>query len=104
MPQTRRTAEEAEALLKEWEASGLRLVDWSRQKGIRYETVRRWRCKLRGPVGPASSALIPVRVVPDGPGRAADLEIGLANGLTIRVPAGFDAGELARVLGIAQQC
>jgi hypothetical protein len=66
-----------------------------------------WRWKLRSsPPSPETSALdfLPVRVVGTAtraPGTSSLLEIVLPNGRIVRVPAGFDAAELERVLAIA---
>jgi transposase len=90
-----------------WEASGLSAAAFAARERIDAKRLVWWRWKLRS-TPPASSAaaidFLPVRVLdaqPARPSPAGPIEIALPNGRVVRVPAGFDAADLERVLAIA---
>jgi len=91
-----------------WQRSGLRLREFGEQRGIPLSTLRWWRRVFRAAAalngGAAELAveftevLAPVKV----PRPPAVLEIVLASGHLIRVPAGADRATLEQVLEILQ--
>ena len=106
-----------EAMLERWEESGLSLRAFATREGIRYSRLVYWRRKLRaGPVRPKTSVpkprkrtgeLVPVKVVSDegSPAeKSAQLTVWLPNGVAIDVPAGFDQGELQRLVDVVSSC
>ena len=106
-----------EEMLKRWEESGLNLRAFGTRDGIPYSRLVYWRRKLwPGPVKPKSSVpkprkkaeeLVPVKVVPDEKSPAekpAQLTAWLPNGVAIDVPAGFDQGELQRLVDVVSSC
>lgn len=90
-----------------WEASGLSAALFAARTGISAKSLVWWRWKLRSlPQVALAPALdfLPVRVVDTRahpPSTVEPIEIALPNGRVVRVPTGFDAAELERVLAIA---
>jgi hypothetical protein len=96
-------AQEMRRVLAQWQRSGLRLRAFGEQRGIPLSTLRWWRRVFRA-AGAAAPAVafteVPAPVsVPRPP---AVLEIVLASGHLIRVPAGADRATLEQVLEILQ--
>ena len=78
---------------KAWEKSGLSQPDFCREQGINQHSFTYWRSKLvvkRKAVGTF------VEVHP--PATAKSFELSLSGGVTVKVPPGFDARELNRLL------
>ena len=96
-------AQEMRRVLAQWQRSGLRLREFGAQRGIPLSTPR-WRRRVFRAAGAAVPAVTftevpaPVSVPP----RPAVLEIVLANGHLIRVPAGADRATLEQVLAALQ--
>jgi hypothetical protein len=96
-------AQEMRRVLALWQRSGLRLREFSEQRGIALSTLRWWRRVFRA-AGAATPTVefteVPTPVsVPRSP---AVLEIVLASGHLIRVPAGADRATLQQVLAALQ--
>ena len=97
-----------EQRVKRWRKSGLSADEFAAREGIKSRQLVWWRWKLgaspSAAMAPAPLRFLPVQVV-DAPadtgGSAVALEIALPNGRVVRVPEGFDAEMLARVLAIA---
>jgi hypothetical protein len=97
-----------QGLLAEWCGSGQTQVAFCRQRRIRAGTFAWWKRQLRqrglagdvsAAVGAASGRFVEIprpTVSPVG------FEVLLAGGRTIRVPAGFEEGELARLLSVLE--
>lgn len=92
-----------------WEDSGQSLRAFSQQEGVAYSKVMYWRRRVRGE-GEAKEtrskkggALIPVRIVPE---RSWDtvFRVQVRGGVEIAVPAGFDSGELTRLVRCLHSC
>jgi hypothetical protein len=98
----------ARAVLGAWRASGLRLSAFAREQGLSPKRLTRWHQRLET-AGAASApvAFHPVQLLglPES-GRAAGgadrIEIVLGDGCEIRVPHGFAAEDLSRVLDVLQ--
>src|SRR5689334_11923506 len=97
---TRRTAEEWRALVEAWLASGQRCDVFAEETGVRASQLGWWRWKL-GLSAPSKSeptrfldvvvtTPVPQRLPPD-----LLVEVGAVR---VRVPAGFDACELRRLV------
>jgi transposase len=90
-----------------WEASGLSAAAFAAREGLAAKRLVWWRWKLRSsPMTPSVTAIdfLPARIVDASsrlPSAASPIEIVLPNGRVVRVPAGFDAAELERVLAVA---
>lgn len=97
------------ALVGEWAGSGQTQVAFCRQRRIEPGTFAWWKRQLRqrglagdvsAGVSEASGLFVEVRLSPTG--SSAGFEVLLAGGRTIRVPAGFDGGELTRLLSVLE--
>ena len=108
-------AEEMRELFARWKSSGESLMAFGKTEGVPYSRLLYWRRKLddgvarrRAPrVKPDAHELVPVRVVPDS--NPADsgpepFEVWLSNGVSLNVSAGFDEGELRRLVGVLSGC
>lgn len=96
-------AREMRRVLALWQRSGLRLREFGEQRGIPLSTLRWWRRVFRaaGAAAPAvafTEVPAPVNV----PRTPAVLEVVLASGHLIRVPAGADRATLEQVLAALQ--
>lgn len=95
---------EMRALVSDWRSSGQPLTAFARDRGVTPATLSWWRWALRRRAqarrSPAPTAFVGVEVV-DAPVAAKPLpfEVVLRGRRVVRVPAGFDAVELARLLG-----
>jgi hypothetical protein len=99
---------DARAVLDAWRASGLRLSAFARERGLSSKRLIRWRERLE-PAGSASTpvAFHPVQLfgLPESrrvTGGVDRIEIVLGDGCEIRVPQGFAAEDLSRVLDVLQ--
>jgi hypothetical protein len=98
------TEDEARRALKELDASGLTVAAFGRRTGIAEKRLRWWRKRLASTPAARSTTLVPVRVKPapaaaSTTATAPPLEVVLSD-LVVRVPVGFDAETLARVLDV----
>jgi hypothetical protein len=103
----RATAEQWSTRVAEWKASGLPGPDFATREQIDVGQLRWWKWQLGKRKARAASSIVPVRIVhriadrPKLPG--AGLEIVLRTGHAVRVPVGFDAETLRRVLGVLDE-
>jgi transposase len=95
------TEDEARRALKELDASGLTIAAFGRRTGIAEKRLRWWRKRLAAAPAARSTTLVPVRIKPASPTAASapPLEVVLGD-VVVRVPTGFDAETLARVLDV----
>ena len=103
----RRSRTEAEVLVAEFEASGLKREAFCRQRGLAVGTLDKYRQRVHG--GPRSVAgpMVPVEVV-QSPARDGSIDIDgdrafvveSRSGRRIEVRRGFDAGTLERLLTV----
>ena len=100
MPQPKRPywrKQDAERVFAELQASGLSTAAFARRHAIAPAKLHRWRTRLGSE--PSAAAFIPVVadcLVP--PAGSADVELVLGDGVLIRVPRGFCAQTLSRLL------
>ena len=106
--ETRRrwSREEKLAIVKEASGACVNVSAVARRHGIKPALLYRWRKEL-GESSPPSVSLVPVVVdaptfpkepEPVSPATSGVIEITLANGRTVKVPAGLDAATLKRLL------
>jgi hypothetical protein len=88
-------------VVESWRRSGEGLGEFARRHGIRPQRLSRWAQRLEEAEPPVQ--FHPVRLLEqeDDPRRKAEpLEIVLGDGCLVRVPAGFAAEDLKRVLSV----
>jgi len=106
-----------EGVMSRWEASGLSLRRFGVKEGIPYSKLVYWRRKLRGRKAgrkktassrrKSTASLVPVQVVPDetpANSPVSPFSIWLGNGMALDVPAGFDEGEVRRLVDLLSSC
>lgn len=92
-------------MLAEYQRSGLSLRAYARRHGHSYGTLLRWRARSPLPAGlePALSpgrAFIPVELAE--PVSLGEFVLSWPNGRSLRVPVGFDAEQLRRLLSVVE--
>ena len=98
----RRSREEAERLVKEFEQSGMTRMAFCREREIRPHTLDYYRRKHGSPKQERVAQLLPVELVGAVPARSSHLRVELANGRRIGVEEGFDALLLRRLLAVLE--
>ena len=78
---------------KNWKASGLSQADYCRENGISQHSFTYWRTKLGAAPKKQSSSFIEIR----RPESVQGFEL-IAGEVTVKVPPGFDAKDLSRLL------
>lgn len=103
---TRWTAQEAEAVLARWRASGRSLRSFCEREGIDRQRVQRWKTKLGDP-GPTVSQvqLHEVAIVPDDSAShgSETLTLERPDGWRIHAGPGFDEAALDRLLAVLER-
>ena len=100
----RRTQDDIDELLRELEESGETVVTFAKRRGVPAQTVYGWtkrrREKRRKPPSGQRSKRDLVRVMVAGaePATSIAYELVVDGVGTVRVPSGFDEGDLARLL------
>jgi transposase-like protein len=90
------SAEDARAVLAELDGSGLSVEEFAGGAGLDAKRLYRWRRRLRD-AGHSLFVEVTARA-PSAQGRTDGFEVELDNGRRVRVPVGFDAGELRRLV------
>ena len=96
-------AGDARVVVKAWKDSGEGLPAFARRHGIKPRRLGQWARRLESP--DEGIAFHPVRVVqaPSEERRGPDpIEVVLGDGRSVRVPPGFAAQDLERVLGVLE--
>ena len=98
----RRSRAEAEALVAEFEASGLVREAFCQQRGLAVGTLDKYRQRVHQGLQSGGGNLIAVEVASTAHGANSDsvLVVELRNGRRIEVGRGFDAGTLERLLSV----
>lgn len=90
----------------EWERSGLSRREWCSKHGINVHTLDYWRQQLRSePMprkGKARTKLVPIMVA--AAAAPASIEVVLPSGIQLRVPAGADIAQVARLVHALSAC
>lgn len=105
-------ADDATVVVDALEASGMSLAAFCRTHGIHANRVARWRKRLRAvSAGPSSGSSPSARTMhfhelamPAAAPPRWVAEVELMSGYVVRIPTGFDAGELDRLLGVLEPC
>jgi|HubBroStandDraft_1064217.scaffolds.fasta_scaffold26143_3 hypothetical protein len=99
----RRRAGEAEAewrlRLEAWDASGLSLRAFALREQLCLHSLCRWKKRLRGAT-PAMGAFARVVVERVSTTPAGSFELLVREGMSLRIPADFDEGSLARLVSL----
>lgn len=103
----RRSRAEAEALVAEFEASGLMREAFCRQRGLAVGTLDKYRQRVRGGWRSVAGAMLPVEVIGSSV-QSASRDSGLDSVLVVESRSGrrievrreFDAGTLERLLTV----
>ena len=93
-----RRAGEWRRLVGEWVASGASATEFAAEHGLHPTTLTWWRWRFRRDAD-AHRALSFVEVVLDPPA-ATEFVVELGDAVRVRVPAGFDAAELRRLVAV----
>jgi transposase len=92
--------------VEKWRKSGLTAAEYAERSGLKAKSLQwwRWRLGLGGRPGMQAMPVQPafVEVVGGLRSPAGDLEVQLPGGACVRVPTGFDAADLARVLQVLE--
>ena len=103
----RRSQAEAEALVAEFEASGLMREAFCHQRGLAIGTLDKYRRRVHKGQELSNGSMLPVEVVwstgqnaNKDAGRDGVLVVELRGGRRIEVGRGFDAGTLERLLNV----
>jgi hypothetical protein len=86
--------------IAQWKASGLSVRAFCQRHRLREPSFYAWRRTLEQ--RQAKPAFLPVQVGAEEVGAGAALELLLPGGRTVRVPAGFDAAALRRLLAVLE--
>ena len=104
--------------VERWQDSGLTAAEYAGEIGVKAHTLAWWKWRLASGERSATSphrrrasrpsveraAVSPVTFVEmPAPGATETLEVVLPTSIRIRVPAGFDAAALGRLLGVLEQ-
>ncbi len=92
---------EARVMVKAWQGSGSRLSRFARRHGVDPRRLSRWASRLEGSEL-STMRFHPVRLAERGGGQPDGrvIEIDLGGGRCVRVPCGFEAEDLRRVLAV----
>lgn len=97
----KRNLEKWEALISEWSASGLSVAKYCRSTGIPAWKFRYWRDKTkRGSRKSRRRGAFLEMAFSEDSASSGKLVVELSSGVLIRLEAGFDPGDLERVLRI----
>jgi hypothetical protein len=103
----RRSRTEAEVLVAEFEASGLKREAFCRQRGLAVGTLDKYRQRVHGGSRSVTGSMVPVELVrPRAREASSDFDgdsafvVESRSGRRIEVHRGFDAGTLERLLTV----
>jgi len=96
-------AKDWQRLVRAWQRSGLSQAAFCRQHGLSPVTFSSWRHRIASPaaVVPEARRFVEVALAP---GEREVYEVRLRCGRTVRVPAGFQADDLARLIAAVESC
>ena len=102
----RRSRQEVEQVVAEYESSGLSRIEFCRERGVALSTLGRYRSRQQRQASAGSNALLDVEVcgrvpAPIAAGGSA-LAVVLRSGRRIEVGRGFDAGALEQLVRVLE--
>jgi transposase-like protein len=92
-----RTMAEKRELVADWRRSGMSKLRFARERGVPPSGLSRWIARMEGTEA-EGPRFLPVHVVSDTPAAPCLVVHVSGSGHRIEVPAGFDAGELQRLV------
>jgi hypothetical protein len=102
----RRSRQEVEQLVAEYESSGLSRIDFCRERGLGLSTLDRYRTRRKGQAPAGRNALLTVEVSGRAPalgvGTGSALAVVLRGGRRIEVGRGFDTGALEQLVRVLE--
>jgi hypothetical protein len=102
-PRDARKEQQWRGWIERWRGSGLSVRAFCARHGLSQPSFYAWRRELQRRPTPVA-AFVPVRVVGEGlPPGAGSLDVLLAGGRTVRVPPGFDAATLRRLIAVLEE-
>ena len=101
----RRTKEEIDELLRELEKSGETVVEFAKRHGFSAQTVYAWKKGRKQGAEQTRRDLVRVMVGEPEPSISIGYELVVHGAGTIRIPPGFDEGDLVRLLrALRERC
>ena len=97
----RRSRQEVEQVVAEYESSGLSRIEFCRERGVALSTLGRYRSRQQRQAAAGSNALLAVEVCGRAPAPIAAtsaLAVVLRSGRRIEVGRGFDTGVLEQLV------
>jgi transposase-like protein len=102
----RRSRQEVEQVVAEYESSGLSRIEFCRERGVALSTLGRYRSRQQRQASAGSNALLAVEVcgrVPAPIGATGStLSVVLRSGRRIEVGRGFDTGALEQLVRVLE--
>jgi len=102
----RRSRQEVEQVVAEYESSGLSRIDFCRERGVALSTLGRYRSRQQQQAPAGSNALLAVEVCGRAPALMAAsgsaLAVVLRSGRRIEVGGGFDTGVLEQLVRVLE--
>jgi len=102
----RRSRQEVEQLVLEYETSGLSQNEFCRERGLALSTLGRYRTRRKRQAPAVSNVLLAVEVSGRAPGSVAGtgsaLAVVLRGGRRVEVGRGFDAGTLQQLVHVLE--
>ena len=102
----RRSRQEVDQLVAEYESSGLSRQDFCRERGVGLSTLDRYRTRRKRQAASGSNALLPVEVSVRTPtpaaGTGSALAVVLRSGRRIEVGRGFDTRSLEQLVRVLE--
>jgi len=95
-------AREMAALMAEYERSGETMMEFAERHGMKLSTFSSWRQELRKRLAKPAPKTEFVEIGDANGSRL--LELSFANGVKVKVPNGFDAAELERLVRVLGRC
>lgn len=92
-------AAEGRTMVEAWRRSGEPLGRFASRHGVDRRRVAWWASRLEGSE-PQAVRFHPVRLAGGGTGDGGAIELEIGSGWRLRLPRGFDAEELRRVLAV----
>src|SRR5437016_4518637 len=103
---SRRSRQEVEQVVAEYESSGLSRIDFCRERGVALSTLGRYRSRQQRQSSAGSNALVAVGVCGRAPAPMAAsgsvLAVVLRSGRRIEVGGGFDTGVLEQLVRVLE--
>jgi transposase-like protein len=102
----RRSRQEVEQVVAEYESSGLSRIDFCRERGVALSTLGRYRSRQQRQSSAGGNALLAVEVCGRAPAPMAAsgsaLAVVLRSGRRIEVGGGFDTGVLEQLVRVLE--